>query len=84
MSQQRIIFTVENATTSRDASQTELMVEGNLLILSSEAGVLPGWSIVYESEEEARRAFNRINTALADGEPVVYVPGPGFMKGDDV
>jgi len=79
MNQQRIIFTVNNVTISHNAATMELSVEGVQLSLSPERGSF-WWVLNYESEEEARQAFNRVNTALADGEPVVYLPGPGFMK----
>ena len=79
MTSQRIIFTVNNVTISHNAATMELSVEGVQLSLSTERGSF-WWVLNYDSEKEARSAFNRVNTALADGEPVVYLPGPGFTR----
>ena len=79
MTSQRIIFTVNNVTISHNAATMELSVEGVQLSLSTERGSF-WWVLNYDSEKEARQAFNLVNTALADGEPVVYLPGPGFTR----
>lgn len=77
---QRIAFTVNDMTISRNAAQTELGVEDSRLFIIPDTPGFCQWVIVYESSKEARLAFNIITSGLADGEPVVHVPGPGFMQ----
>lgn len=79
MTSQRIIFTVNTTTISRDAARTEISLHDNTLTIYPE-GVLPGWTLLYDSPEEARQAFNMTNSRLADGLPLVYVPAQRFTQ----
>jgi len=76
---QRVVFTSGGVEVSRDARNCEITRRDNELRIAPE-WAHNYWPIDYESEKEARQAFNLVNGLLAGGNPVVYVPGPGFMK----